>query len=300
MPNISRQQFNLFAACACIGGGLFADDPVAAQQAPQFATREVAPGVFVFRSQGHQSLFVVTPEGVLATDPIGQRRPQAVTTYIEESRKVTNAPIRYLVYSHAHFDHIEGGAPFKAAGATIVAHQRARDRLAAFGNPNTPVPDEVVSDAGRVITLGGKRIELHYLGRNHSDNTLTIRLPEERIIFAVDWLPIEAVPFRNLPDAYLPDWQQGLDRVLALDWDRLIPGHPNAGGRFGTKDDVRNLKQYFADLEAAAREVFQAGRCGNAEALRDVRLARYANWGSYEQFLPMNLDRFCAYLNTAG
>jgi glyoxylase-like metal-dependent hydrolase (beta-lactamase superfamily II) len=300
MAKLTRRNFNLFAACACLGGGLLADDPVAAQQAPPFATREIAPGVFLFRFQGHQSIFVVTPDGVLATDPIGQRRPQAVEAYIAEIRKVTQAPIRYLVYSHAHFDHIEGGAPFKAAGATIVAHHRARDRLAAFGNPNTPVPDEVVPDSGRVIEMGGTRIELLYLGRNHSDNSLVIRLPAQRMIFAVDWLPIEAVPFRNLPDAYLPEWQQGLDRVLALEWDHLVPGHPNAGGRFGTKEDVRNLKQYFADLEAAARELFQGGRCGNEQALRDTRLARYAGWGSYEQFLPMNLDRMCAYLNTAS
>jgi glyoxylase-like metal-dependent hydrolase (beta-lactamase superfamily II) len=300
MAGLTRRNFNLFAACACLGGGLLADDPVAAQQAPPFATREIAPGVFLFRYQFHQSIFVVTPDGVLATDPIGQRRPQAVTAYIEEIRKVTQAPIRYLVYSHAHFDHIEGGAPFKAAGATIVAHHRARDRLAAFGNPATPLPDEVVPDTGRVIEMGGTRIELLHLGRNHSDNMLVVRLPAQRLIFAVDWLPVEAVPFRNLPDAYLPDWQQGLDRVLALEWDQMVPGHPGPGGRLGTKADVRNLKQYFADLEAVAREQFAGGRCGNEQALGDPRLARYAGWGSFQQFLPMNLDRFCSYLNTTG
>lgn len=300
MTQLSRRSFNLFAACACFGGALMADDPVAAQQAPPFATREIAPGVFLFRYQFHQSIFVVTPEGVLATDPIGQRRPQAVEAYIAEIRKVTQAPIRYLVYSHAHFDHIEGGAPFKAAGATIVAHHRARERLAAFGNPNTPLPDEVVPDSGRVIEMGGTRIELHYLGRNHSDNSLVIRLPAQRLIFAVDWMPVQAVLFRNLPDSYLPEWQQGLDRALALEWDQLVPGHPGPGGRLGTKQDVQNLKQYFADLEATAKEIFAQGRCDNEQALRDARLARYADWGGYEQFLPMNLDRFCSHLNTTS
>jgi glyoxylase-like metal-dependent hydrolase (beta-lactamase superfamily II) len=300
MSRMSRRNLGLFAACACFGGTLLADDPVAAQQAPPFATREVAPGVFIYRYQGHQALFVVTPEGVLATDPIGQRRPQAVTTYLEEIRKVSQAPIRFLVYSHAHFDHIEGGAPFKAAGATILAHHRARDRLAVLGNPNTPPPDETVPDTGRVIEMGGTRIELHYLGRNHSDNSLVVLLPRERILFAVDWIPIEAVPFRGMPDSYLPDWQQGLERVLAMEWDRLVPGHPNAGGRLGTKDDVRNLQQYFRDVEAAARELMQNGRCNNDQAMREAaRLTRYANWGAYEQFLPLNVERFCSYLNGA-
>jgi glyoxylase-like metal-dependent hydrolase (beta-lactamase superfamily II) len=300
MSKVSRRAFNLFAACACLGGGLAVDDPVAAQQAPQFATREVAPGVFVFRFQGHQSMFVATPEGVLATDPIGQRRPQAVAAYIEEIRKVSGAPIRYLVYSHAHLDHIEGGAPFKAAGAAVVAHHRARDRIAAMANPDVPPVEEAVPDAGRVIELGGTRIELHYLGRNHSDNSLVVRLPAQRVIFAVDWIPIETVPFRNMPDSYLPDWQEGLDRVLALDWDHLIPGHPNAGGRLGTKDDVRNLKRYFEDVRAAAAELTRQGRCFNDQALRETRLGRYAGWGGYEQFLPGNVERFCYLLNNGA
>jgi glyoxylase-like metal-dependent hydrolase (beta-lactamase superfamily II) len=279
---------------------MMADDPVAAQGAPPFATREIAPGVFLFRYQGHQSIFVVTPEGVLATDPIGQRRPQAVTTYIEEIRKVTQAPIRYLVYSHPHFDHIEGGGPFKAAGATILGHHRAQERLAAFGNPNTPPVDEAVPDTGRIIEMGGTRIELLYLGRNHSDGSLVVRLPAQRVLFAVDWLPVQALAWRNMPDSYLPDWQQGIDRALALDWEILVPGHPGPGGRLGTKDDVRALKQYFEEVHATARELADQGRCANDQALRDTRLARYAGWGGYEQFLAGNVERFCYYLNTGA
>jgi glyoxylase-like metal-dependent hydrolase (beta-lactamase superfamily II) len=300
MAQVTRRSFNLFAACACLGGGLLADDPVAAQSAPPFATREVAPGVFLFRYQGHQSIFVVTPEGVLATDPIGQRRPQAVTTYIEEIRKVTQAPIRTLVYSHAHYDHIEGGAPFKAAGATILAHHRARDTLAAFGNPNTPLPDEVVPDTGRVIEMGGTRIELLYLGRNHSDGSLVVRLPAQRLIFAVDWLPIEALAWRSMPDSYPLEWIAGVDRALALEWDVLVPGHPGPGGRLGTRADAENFKQYLLDVQAMARDLTAQGRCINDQVLRDARLSRYEGWGGYQQYLSGNLERFCYLLNNGS
>ena len=294
MAMLTRRSFNLFTACACAGGGLLADDPVAAQQAPPFATREVAPGVHVFRYQGHQAMFVVTPDGVVATDPIGRGRPQAVATYIEEIRKVSQAPIRYLVYSHHHYDHIAGGKPFKDAGATVVAHHRARDRLAELGNPEVTPVDEAVPDSGRVIELGGTRLELHYLGRNHSDNSLVVLLPRERLIFAVDWIPIESASFRNMPDSFLPDWFEGLDRVLAMEWDRLLPGHPNAGGRLGTKEDVRNFKQYLTDVSDAARRMAQEGKCFD-QAMREVRLERYARWANYEQYLPGNVERFCGY-----
>src|SRR3712207_8399283 len=55
-------------------------------------------------------------------------RSQAAVTYVDEIKKITQAPIRYLIYSHHHFDHIAGGKPFKDAGATIIAHKRAKER----------------------------------------------------------------------------------------------------------------------------------------------------------------------------
>src|SRR5947208_3915323 len=92
--------------------------PAAAQTPPAFATTKVegTDNVYIFRYQGHQSMFVVTKAGVIATDPIGQRRPQAVTTYLDEIKKVSGGqPVKYLIYSHPHYDHIAGGKPFKDA-----------------------------------------------------------------------------------------------------------------------------------------------------------------------------------------
>src|SRR5688572_9320934 len=71
-----------------------AQPPTPPAQPPLFATTKV-PGtenVYIFRYQGHQAMFVVTPAGVIATDPIGYLRPQAVTTYIDEIKKLTKAP----------------------------------------------------------------------------------------------------------------------------------------------------------------------------------------------------------------
>ena len=58
--------------------------------------------VYIYRYMGHQSMFIVTPKGVIATDPIARYRPQAATTYLDEIKKVTNQPVKYLIYSHAH------------------------------------------------------------------------------------------------------------------------------------------------------------------------------------------------------
>lgn len=265
----------------------------AVAQQPPYATTKITDNVYLFRYGGHQSIFVVTPDGVIATDPIAYLRPVAATTYIEEIRKITQAPIRYVIYSHHHYDHIAGGKPFKELGATFIAHKNAKARLEALKNPDVVIPDETVDDS-RVIELGGTRLELHYVGRNHSDNSLVMLLPREKLLFTVDFIPIETVQFRDMPDGYLPDWFDSLDRVLALDWERMIPGHPYAGGRLGTKDDVRALKAYMTDLSDAVKAAADQGKCFDT-AMKEIKLPKYEKWGAYEQYLPGNIERFCEY-----
>ncbi len=279
-------------------GMAVAQAPAPAAQPPLFATTKVegTDNVYIFRYQGHQSMFVVTKAGVIATDPIGLRRPQAVTTYIEEIKKVTTQPIKYVIYSHSHYDHIAGGKPFKDLGAKFIAHRNALAQLKRFPSADVVMPDETTGD-NRVITLGGTTVELLYAGRNHSDNSLVMRLPKEKLIFAVDFIPIQTLPFRNMPDTTNPlDWRDSLKRVAAMDWDRMIPGHPNAGGRLGTKQDVNDLVGYFDDLNAEVKKLAAEGKCTD-NAMKEAKLAKYEKWGNYAAFLPMNVERMCYFYN---
>src|SRR5712691_13129255 len=120
-------------AAVCLGVAASAQQPTR----PPFATTKVdgTDNVYVFRAGNHQAMVVVTKAGVIATDPIGYGRPQMVKTYIEEIKKVSDQPIKYLVYSHHHNDHISAGQPFKDAGATIVAHRRVKERILAQQDP---------------------------------------------------------------------------------------------------------------------------------------------------------------------
>ena len=206
---------------------------------PLFATTKVTDNVYIFRYVGHQSMFIITPDGVIATDPIGERRP-AAKAYIEEIQKITKAPIKYVIYSHSHFDHIAGGQPFKDLGAVFVAHRNAKARIAELRADDVVVPDEVV-DSQRNIELGGTTLELNYVGKNHSDSTLVMRLPKEKIVFTVDWIPIQGVQFRGMADTYVPDIEEGLKKVIAMDWETLIPGHPGPGGKHQACNPTRCL-----------------------------------------------------------
>lgn len=265
-----------------------------AAQTPQIETKKVegTEGVYTFRNQNSQSMFIVTPEGVIVTDPVGYGRPTGGATYLAEIRKVTDRPIRYLVYSHHHFDHIAGGQPFKDAGARVVAHANAKERLSTLKDPNTVLPDETF-DTRRTISLGGTELELTYVGRNHSDSTLVMRLPKERIVFIVDLLPVGQIPGRGLIDFYPLEAEESITRILAMDWERLIPGHPGVGGRFGTKKDVQDQLTFLRDVSAAVKAEAQQGRCWEPVESQ-LKLPKYASWPGYEANLPFALRRYCA------
>lgn len=279
-----------------VGNSLSQTPAPQAPAAPLFSTTKVegTDNVYIFRYQNHQAMFVVTPAGVIATDPISYGRPQAAKTYIEEIQKVTKAPIRYLVYSHHHYDHIAGGKPFKDAGATVIAHRRAKERLVALKGLEVVIPDQTVDDK-RTITLGGTTLELIYTGRNHSDSSLVMLLPKEKILFAVDFNSIGAVPSRlAVNDSYPIEWEASLRKTLALNWDRMIPGHPAAGGRLGTKKDMEQQIAFMTDLSSEVKKASDTGKCFDP-ASKEVRLPQYATLQGYEQNLEWSVHRWCGY-----
>ena len=292
-----QRTFLAFLAC-----GLAASAPAwsqgqpaapAAPARPQFATTKVdgTDNVYVFRYLNRQAMFVVTADGVIATDPIGYGYPETVPTYINEIKKVTDKPIKYLIYSHHHFDHIAGGQPFKDAGAKIVAHKRAKDRLAVLKDPATPLPDETFTKK-RTITLGGTALELSYLGLNHSDSSIVMRLPKEKILFAVDFLPVGGVPGRGMIDFHPLEAEESIKQVLKMDWERMIPGHPGPGGRLGTKADVQDQLIFLQEASEAVKVAAREGKCWEP-AEKELKLPKYESWPGYQNNLQFVIRRYC-------
>jgi glyoxylase-like metal-dependent hydrolase (beta-lactamase superfamily II) len=148
----------ILATLAIVTGAAMAQNP------PPVSTRKVdgTDNVYVFRYGGHQSMFIVTSQGVIATDPISYLRP--AKPYIDAIKAVTDKPIKYVIYSHHHYDHIAGGQPFKDLGATFIAQRRAKERLLELKKQNAlladiVMPDQVVDDK-KTIKLGDTALEL--------------------------------------------------------------------------------------------------------------------------------------------
>ncbi len=253
---------------------------------------EGTEGVYVFRNGNHQSMFVVTSDGVIATDPVAYGRPNGGQQYVDEIRKITNKPIKYVIYSHHHFDHIAGGKAFKDAGATFLAHWRAKERLEQLKDPHTVLPDETVPSRGRTIRLGDTTLELSYHGLNHSDSTLVMRLPKEKIIFVVDTIPVGTVPGRGMIDFHPVETEDFMKKVLAMDWERLIPGHPGPGDRLGTKKDVEDQLKLLQTASAEIKKLAHEGKCWDP-AEKEFKLSEYEKWPGYAGGLPFIARRYC-------
>jgi glyoxylase-like metal-dependent hydrolase (beta-lactamase superfamily II) len=270
--------------------------PALAQQPPRppIETTKVegADNVYIFRNGNHQAMFIVTKDGVIATDPVAYGRPTGGQAYVDAIKKVTDRPIKYLIYSHHHFDHIAGGKAFKDAGAKIIAHKRAKERLAVLKDPHTPMPDEVVSDKGRTIKLGGTTLELKYVGPNHSDSTLVFRLPKEKLLFVVDLIPVGSMPARGMIDFYPLESEASIKKIIAMDWERMIPGHPAPGGRLGNKQDAQNMLTLLQEASAEMKKLGQDGKCWDT-AEKEFKLPKYESWPGYAAGLPFIARRYC-------
>src|SRR5918997_259598 len=113
--------------------------------APAADVQQFADDAYAFVNSGYISFFIVTDEGVIATDPGSQGGPERAEAYRTAIESVTDQPVRYLVYSHDHADHATGGAVF-ADTAMFISHRNAVEKIAAIDDPRTPVPEIAFND----------------------------------------------------------------------------------------------------------------------------------------------------------
>lgn len=252
--------------------GLFAQDA-------KRSITQIKGDLYRVQNNFHYSVFLVTEEGIIITDPINADAAQWLKTELAARFK---QPIKYLIYSHDHVDHIAGGEVF-GDSVTVIAHENAKADIVAEGRP-TAVPDITFSDE-LTLELGGKTVELTYVGKSHSDNMIVMNFLEQRVLFAVDFIPIKTVAWKNLTDAYIPEWIEAVKKVEAMDFDILLPGH----GAPGSKDDAVAFRQYMEQLYAA---VLKAAREGQSleQMQESIRLDEYKDWGDYDNHLALNIE----------
>ena len=254
-----------------------------------FETTKVGDNVYTFRARFHRTLFIVTKEGVIVGDPISTRAAQRMDA---EIKKITDKPVKYVVYSHSHLDHASGGKIFKDRGARFISQARCLDRFRKNPSSEIPLPD-ITFDGRYNLELGGEKVTLHYFGPSHSDCLSFMLLPRQKLLFVVDIGGAKSLPYRNLPDTDIGGAIRVLKALEALPgYERVIPGH----GPPTTPRSVISLnRRYLEDLVAAVKEAVGKG-FSLERALREVKLAQYRDLSNYGSWLPLNIGRIYRYV----
>ena len=249
-----------------------------AQGMPIRAITKVSGDLYRFQNNNHFSVFLITSEGAIATDPIDKG---AAAWLKAEIQRRFNHSVKFLVYSHDHRDHIAGGEVFDEA--VVIAHVNTKHKIIGENRP-TAIPDLTFSDK-MTIELGDRMVHLIYAGRNHSDNSTVMYFPSERAVFAVDFISVDRMPWRTLNDTYLPEWFESIRKVEALDFDIILPGH----GIVGTKEDVTEHRKYLELLYGSVLKSVREGKSLD-EIKQSVRFDQYKHFEQYESSLLLNIE----------
>ena len=198
-------------------------------------------------------------------------------------RKLAGSPLEertFTSFTEMFEQRLEGMLDEKEAGTGDVAGQDAAiERIESFLEAQkeiVPTPPTIAVTEKMTLFRGSREIQVHFLGRGHTGGDVVVLLPEERVIFTGDLL----LPrLSYMGDGHVDEWGATLERVAALDFDLVLPGH---GEPFTERSKIGQLQEYYGDLWAAVAEQRESGASA-AEAAMRIDLTRHQELGVDER-----------------
>ncbi|NOT46093.1 MAG: MBL fold metallo-hydrolase [Acidobacteria bacterium] len=192
----------------------------------------------------------VTPDGLIVID---DKYPEMVGDVLAQVRTVSALPVKYLLNSHHHGDHVSGNANVRATlGVDIIGHRSIRENFLRLNQPGEP---NITFTEQAAVHLGGVEVQLRWLGRGHTSGDTVIYFPDLRTVHTGD-LVIDGMPVIDYPGGgSAVEFVRTIDRLLEMDFDTVIPGH----GRLMTKDDVRAYRVRFQTMNDRMRALVRRG-----------------------------------------
>ena len=259
--------------------------PAFSQQAQRTAPgplRQIAPGHYMFSSGTLNSGVIATSEGVVVLDaldsePVARAEREAIANTIRQ-------PVRFLVSSTFHNNYSKGNLAF--ADVWKIGHENYRtDLLALLQRQNASaeeqkarLPNQTFRD--RVtLYLGGKEIQLLYVGRGHTRGDSIVYVPQDRIVYLSELFFADRFLFIN--DGYGLDWLKALDAVEALGAEIFVPGHGHipADPR-ETRQGLQRFRQMLVDVrDAVQKEIARSAT--EEQAVATIRWPQYEKMDGY-------------------
>jgi cyclase len=161
----------------------------------------------------------VTSEGVILVD---DKFPEHVADVLRLVKTITPLPVRYMLNSHHHGDHVSGNVRIREAGIDVIGHRNIRENVLRAKQPGAP---NIVFADEAAIHLGNAEAQLHYFGRGHTNGDTVIYFPDLKAVHVgdliIDGMPV--IDYDNGGSAI--EFVSTIDAVLKLDFDTMIPGH---------------------------------------------------------------------------
>jgi cyclase len=276
---------------------------------PGFTVTKIGEGVYAAIGEdggaaGSNAGFIVGSNGVLVVDTFTGVAP--AKDLLAEIRKVTNLPIRFVVNTHYHLDHVGGNAVFAAAGATIVAQQNVfgwerTENLKFFGADPKPerralvealVFPDITFDWDIDIHLGDRTVNVRHLtGHTGGDSVVFVQDKNTDVVFGGDIIWQKHLP--NLIDASTARW--------VVELESLASEHPKATfvsghGGLATAGDVKDFRDYLMTLRKSVMTAQAAGKTGDdlVTAITAELRPRYWAWGFFDHFIKPNIVQTAA------
>ena len=274
----------------------------------QATLEELADGVYAYTAEGDPNVgAVVGPEFVLAID--ARATPAHARVWLDELRRVTQLPVRYLVLTHYHAVRTLGASAFEAE--IVVCHDNTgkwiRERgsedfeseLRRFprlfrdvdGVPGLTVPGLTFSRTLSIF-LGDREVQLRWLGPGHTKGDAVVWLPQERVLFSGDLVEAGAAPYMG--DAYVGTWAgPTLDALEGLGAETIVPGRGPAVRGDAAGEAIASTRAFLARLRDEVAAVL--GRGGSVrEAFAAAHAALEPGYGGatiFEHCMPFNVRR---------
>jgi cyclase len=217
--------------------------------------RMLKPNLYMITGGGANTLVRVTGEGLIVVDT---KNPgdENYNRLMEEIRSISNAPVKFVLNTHHHPDHVGNNQKFIDGGAQVIGLEALKARMAS--DPRTKdIPGLPTTTFAKdyVVKLGGAEVHAHSFGRGHTGDDTMVYFPDLEVVMVSDQItnatPI--VDFANGGSAV--EWTQILDGVLKLDFDMAIPGR----GEPKSRTEVEQFRTRFASLVNRASDAIKAG-----------------------------------------
>jgi cyclase len=253
---------------------------------PAVTIHKIGPDLFAYISDNDasaNSTFLVSDHGIFVVDT-GLNADEG-RKLLGEIRKISSAPVRWIVNTHYHPDH-RGGNSVVGPDAIIISTEFTR------GKAEKPVQEgsvnETVGPNGLTFYLGGHEVRIYHPGPAHTQGDLIVYFPDEHAIATGDLFLTNSCPAMDEGD--MENWISALDRMLALPIEHVVPGH----FELATKNELQRFRNYLADLRDQVAPMYRQGM--PLERIQaSLALDAYKNFRQYPNYGATFKDNAAAY-----